>query len=197
VRQTLTSRRAWGLAALAGLSALGSYALLNAPKDHGGSRDRPALTLSAGRSSSFRTGAGLSPGPAPAAAAVHWRGGRIDGVVYRHAVERTSRFTMLLHLPPMSGLESPRAKNGLPVTGAGAQAVRDAIAAQFGDLPAHLRRSLTWDQGAELAQHAKLKIDTGLQVYFCDRQSPWERGTNENTNGLLRQYFPKGTDLTS
>jgi hypothetical protein len=82
VRQTLTSRRAWGLAALGVLSALGSYLLLNAPKDDGGSRDRPALTLSAGRSSSFRTGAGPSQDPGPAAAAVHWHGGHIDGVVY-------------------------------------------------------------------------------------------------------------------
>lgn len=128
----------------------------------------------------------------------HWEGDLIigsDRSAIGTLVERTSRFTMLLHLPPMPGREGPRTKNGPAVTGAGAEAVRDAITVQLGALPEQLRRSLTWDQGAELAQHAKLKIDTGLQVYFCDPQSPWQRGTNENTNGLLRQYFPKGTDL--
>ncbi len=76
------------------------------------------------------------------------------------------------------------------------EAVRDAITRTIIALPEELRRSLTWDQGAEMAQHHRLKIDAGVQVYFCDPQSPWQRGTNENTNGLLRQYFPKGNDLS-
>lgn len=87
-------------------------------------------------------------------------------------------------------------KNGQALAGHGAEAVSDAIAGTIMELPAHLRRSLTWDQGAEMAQHAQLRIDTGLEIYFCDPQSLWQRGSNENTNGLLRQYFPKGTDLS-
>jgi IS30 family transposase len=111
-------------------------------------------------------------------------------------VERTTRFTLLLHLPHMDGHgDGPPIKNGPALAGHGAEAVRDAIADAIGTLPDQLRRSLTWDQGAEMAQHAQLRIDTGLDVFFCDPHSPWQRGTNENTNGLLRQYFPKGTDL--
>jgi len=128
----------------------------------------------------------------------HWEGDLIIGTgrsAIGTLVERASRFTMLLHLPPLPDRDQPRVKNGPAVTGAGAEAVRAAIVEQLGGLPEQLRRSLTWDQGAELAQHAKLTIDSGLAVYFCDPQSPWQRGTNENTNGLLRQYFPKGTDL--
>ena len=128
----------------------------------------------------------------------HWEGDLILGLgssAIGTLVERSSRFTMLLHLPPMPGHDGARVKNGPALTGHGAEAVRDAIAETITTLPEQLRCSLTWDQGAEMAQHAQLRIETGLQVYFCDPQSPWQRGTNENTNGLLRQYFPKGTDL--
>ena len=129
----------------------------------------------------------------------HWEGDLILGLgssAIGTLVERTTRFTMLLHLPRLKGHDGPRTKNGPPLAGHGAEAVRDAIAASIMSLPEQLRRSLTWDQGTEMAQHAQLRIDTGLAVYFCDPQSPWQRGTNENTNGLLRQYFPKGTDLS-
>jgi IS30 family transposase len=130
----------------------------------------------------------------------HWEGDMIIGLhssAIGTLVERTTRFTMLLHLPPMAGhLPGARVKNGPALAGRGAKAVRDAIAKKIQKLPAQLRRSLTWDQGAELAQHVQLRIDTGLEVYFCDPRSPWQRGTNENTNGLLRQYFPKGTDIS-
>ena len=130
----------------------------------------------------------------------HWEGDLIMGLnrsAIGTLVERTTRFTMLLRLPPMDGHGiEPRVKNGPALAGHGAEAVRDAIVETIMTLPNQLRRSLTWDQGAEMAQHAQLRIDTGLAVYFCDPRSPWQRGTNENTNGLLRQYFPKGTDLS-
>lgn len=130
----------------------------------------------------------------------HWEGDLIIGLnssAIGTLVERTTRFTLLLHLPPMPGHgPGARIKNGPALTGHGAQAVREAIAAKITTLPEQLRKSLTWDQGAEMAQHAQLRIDTGVAVYFCDPRSPWQRGTNENTNGLLRQYFPKGTALS-
>jgi len=130
----------------------------------------------------------------------HWEGDLILGLgssAIGTLVERTTRFTLLLHLPRMTGHgEETRIKNGPALAGHGAEAVRDAITRTIITLPEQLRRSLTWDQGAEMAQHARLKIDAGIQVYFCDPLSPRQRGTNENTNGLLRQYFPKGTDLS-
>jgi len=128
----------------------------------------------------------------------HWEGDLIIGLdrsAIGTLVERSSRFTMLLHLPPMEGHSEPRMKNGPALAGHGAEAVRDAITDTIATLPGQLRRSLTWDQGTEMAQHAQLRIDADLPVYFCDPHSPWQRGTNENTNGLLRQYFPKGTNL--
>lgn len=134
----------------------------------------------------------------------HWEGDLILGLessAIGTLVERTTRFTLLLHLPRMTGhatgMRTMDTKNGPPLAGHGAAAVRDAIMRAVRTLPMQLRRSLTWDQGAEMAEHAQLRIDTGLAIYFCDPRSPWQRGTNENTNGLLRQYFPKGTDLSA
>ncbi|GAA2820772.1 IS30 family transposase [Nonomuraea rubra] len=130
----------------------------------------------------------------------HWEGDLIIGTgrsAIGTLVERTTRFTLLLHLPRMEGFGTQeRVKNGPALAGRDAEAVRDAITKEITGLPEQLRRSLTWDRGTELAQHAQLHIDTGLPVYFADPHSPWQRGTNENTNGLLRQYFPKGTDLS-
>src|SRR5512144_1286898 len=129
----------------------------------------------------------------------HWEGDLILGLgssAIGTLVERATRFTLLLHLPRMAEHGEPRTNNGPALAGHGAEAVRDAIVSTLTTLPAQLRRSLTWGQGTEMAQHAQLRIDTGLRVFFCAPHSPWQRGTNENTNGLLRQYFPKGTDLS-
>ena len=129
----------------------------------------------------------------------HWEGDLIMGVersAIGTVVERSTRFTMLVHLPRLAGWgEQPRVKGTPALGGYGAESMRDALAGSFASMPEQLRRSLTWDRGKELAAHASFTIATGIPVFFADPQSPWQRGTNENTNGVLRQYFPKGTDL--
>jgi transposase, IS30 family len=115
----------------------------------------------------------------------HWEGDLIMGSKSSNSaigtlVERATRFVMLLHLPD----------------GHGADAVADAMVEAMSQLPQTLRRTLTWDQGPEMTNHATIAAATGLEIYFCDPHSPWQRGSNENTNGLLRQYFPKGADLS-
>jgi IS30 family transposase len=129
----------------------------------------------------------------------HWEGDLLIGLerpAIGTLVERTTRFTMLIHLPREDGYGTiPRTKNGPPLAGYGAVTIKNALASTMTTLPEHLRRSLTWDRGKELSQHAAFKVETGIPVYFADPQSPWQRGTNENTNDLLRRYFPRGTDL--
>jgi IS30 family transposase len=113
----------------------------------------------------------------------HWEGDLLIGRAGRSAigtlVERQTRYVLLVPLP----------------AGRSAELVRDAVAERILSLPEQLRRTLTWDRGKEMAEHIRFTVDTGVQIYFCDPHSPWQRGTNENTNGLLRQYFPKGMDL--
>jgi IS30 family transposase len=126
-----------------------------------------------------------SPEVADRAVPGHWEGDLIMGSSASNSaigtlVERASRFVMLLHLPH----------------GHGADAVQEAMVVAMASLPETLRRTLTWDQGKEMANHVQIAAATGLEIYFCDPHSPWQRGSNENTNGLLRQYLPKGTDLS-
>jgi IS30 family transposase len=112
----------------------------------------------------------------------HWEGdlllGKLPSAIAT-LVERSTRYCQLVALPD----------------GQRAEAVRDALARSIGELPEQLRRSLTWDQGKEMLEHLQFTVDTGIQIYFCDPKSPWQRGSNENTNGLLRQYLPRRTDL--
>ncbi len=113
----------------------------------------------------------------------HWEGDLIFGKKMTSIgtlVERHSRYVVLLKLP----------------NGHGAEAVRKAMTKRILTLPAQLRRSITWDQGKEMAEHVRFTVETGVQIYFCDPKSPWQRGSNENTNGLLRQYLPKASDLS-
>ena len=130
----------------------------------------------------------------------HWEGDLLIGLersAVGTVVERTTRFTMLVHLPREEGYRHKQTpKNGPALAGYGALTMKDALATTMTTLPEQLVRSLTWDRGKEMSAHAQFKVETGIPVFFADPQSPWQRGTNENTNGLLRQYFPKGTDVS-
>jgi IS30 family transposase len=115
----------------------------------------------------------------------HWEGdliiGKDSGSAIGTLVERTTRFTMLLHLPGDHGADT----------------LQEAMVAAMSRLPETLKKTLTWDQGSEMSNHVQIAAATDLDIYFCDPHSPWQRPTNENTNGLLRQYFPKSTDLSA
>ena len=130
----------------------------------------------------------------------HWEGDLIIGTgrsAIGTLVERSSRSTLLVHLPRMEGWgEKPYVKNGPSLGGYGAVAMNAALTASMTNLPEQLRKTVTWDRGKELSGHAQFALETGTRVFFADPHSPWQRPTNENTNGLLRQYFPKGTDLS-
>lgn len=130
----------------------------------------------------------------------HWEGDLIIGTgrsAIGTLVERSSRSTLLVHLPRLEGWgEQPYVKNGPALGGYGAVAMSTALTASIRKLPEQLRRTLTWDRGKELSGHAQFAFETGTKVFFADPHSPWQRPSNENTNGLLRQYFPKGTDLS-
>jgi len=148
---------------------------------------RPRAARAANGQGQLRNAVNISARPAEAADRAvpgHWEGdlllGRANSAIAT-LVERTSRVTVLVRLPH----------------GRSSEPVLTALAECFVRLPEQLVRSLTWDQGKEMALHAQFTIDTGLQIYICDPRSPWQRGTNENTNGLLRQYFPKGTNLVA
>ena len=130
----------------------------------------------------------------------HWEGDLIIGTersAIGTLVERSSRSTLLVHLPRLDGFgEKPPVKNGPSLGGYGAVAMNTALTLSMTQLPGQLRKTLTWDRGKELSGHAQFALTTGTRVFFADPHSPWQRPTNENTNGLLRQYFPKGTDLS-